>query len=85
MSDDAAYREQIAYLHERSPFYRDRLAALITAPPRFATFASITLRAVRRTRRNASPSSVRTAAKVHSLLITNDSGVTTAMTISCAQ
>jgi phenylacetate-CoA ligase len=26
MSDDAAYREQIAYLLERSPFYRERLA-----------------------------------------------------------
>ncbi len=26
MSDDAAYREQIAYLLERSPFYREKLA-----------------------------------------------------------
>jgi phenylacetate-CoA ligase len=26
MSDDAAYREQLAYLLERSPFYRDKLA-----------------------------------------------------------
>lgn len=25
--DDAAYREQLAYLHERSPFYREKLAA----------------------------------------------------------
>ena len=27
MSDDAAYREQIAYLLERSPFYREKLAS----------------------------------------------------------
>ena len=28
--DDAAFREQLAYLLERSPFYREKLAAAAT-------------------------------------------------------
>ena len=32
--DDAAYREQLAYLFERSGFYRDKLAAAGFATPR---------------------------------------------------
>ena len=39
--DDASYRDQIAYLYERSPFYRAKLAA--------AGFASAPLRAASRT------------------------------------
>ena len=31
MSDEAAFREQLAYLRERSPFYRDRLADVTLA------------------------------------------------------
>ena len=34
MSDDAAYREQIAYLLERSPFYREKLAGHDRRRPR---------------------------------------------------
>ena len=29
MTDEEAYREQLAYLLERSPFYRDKLAGLL--------------------------------------------------------
>ena len=40
--DDAAFREQLAYLLERSPFYRDKLGAL-SRPRTLADIADLPL------------------------------------------